>query len=76
MTKALRKAIVTRSRLKNIYNKKRSYENRDKNKKQRNFCVKPLRKQNRTTSIIMILKVSVTLKNSGKQLSLVSVIKD
>ena len=27
MTKALRKAIMTRSRFKNIYNKKRSYEN-------------------------------------------------
>ena len=26
MTKALRKAIMTRSRLKNIYNKKRSYD--------------------------------------------------
>ena len=33
MTKALRKAIMTRSRLKNIYNKKRSYENWDKYKK-------------------------------------------
>ena len=76
MTKALRKSIVTRSRLKNIYNKKRSYENRHKYKKQRNFCVKPFRKQSRTTSIILILKVSVTLKNSGKQLNLVSVIKD
>ena len=44
MTKALRKAIMTRSRLKNIYNKKRSYDNWDKYKKQRNFCVKLLRK--------------------------------
>ena len=44
MMKALRKAIMTRSRLKNIYNKKRSYENWDKYKKQRNFCVKLLRK--------------------------------
>ena len=33
MTKALRKAIMTRSRLKNIYNKKRSYDNWDKYKK-------------------------------------------
>ena len=44
MTKALRKAIMTRSRLKNIYNKKRSYDNWDKYKKQRNFCMKLLRK--------------------------------
>ena len=32
------------SRLKNIYNIKRSYENWEKYKKQRNFCVKLLRK--------------------------------
>ena len=32
------------SRLKNIYNKKRSHDNWDKYKKQRNFCVKHLRK--------------------------------
>ena len=32
MTKALRKAIMTRSRLKNMYNKKRSYDNWDKYK--------------------------------------------
>ena len=44
MTKALRKAIVKRSRLENIYNKKRSYENWDKYKKHINFCVKPLHK--------------------------------
>ena len=37
MTKALRKAIVKRSRLENIYNKKRSYENWDKYKKHINF---------------------------------------
>ena len=44
MMKALRKAIMMRSRLKKIYNKKRSYDNWDKYKKQRNFCVKLLRK--------------------------------
>ena len=37
MMKALRKAIMTRSRLKNIYNKKGSYENWGKYKKQINF---------------------------------------
>ena len=41
MTKDLRKASMTRSRLKNIY-KKGSYDNWDKYKKQRNFGVKPL----------------------------------
>ena len=44
MIKALRKNIMARSRLKNIYNKKRSYDNWDKYKKQRNFCVKRHRK--------------------------------
>ena len=44
MTKVLRKAIMTRSGLKNIYNKNRSYENWDKYQKQRNFCVNLLRK--------------------------------
>ena len=42
MTKALRKAIMTCSRLKNMYNKKRSYDNWDKCKKQINFCMKLL----------------------------------
>ena len=32
MTEALRKAIMRRSRLKNIYNKKRSYDNCDNRK--------------------------------------------
>ena len=44
MTKASRKAIMTRSRLKNIYNKIRSYDNWDEYKKQRIFCLKLLRK--------------------------------
>ena len=44
MTKALRKAIMRRSKLKNDYNKNRSYENWNSYKKQRNFCVKLLRK--------------------------------
>ena len=42
--KTLRKAIMMRSKLKNIYNKKRSYDNWDKYKKQINFCVKLHRK--------------------------------
>ena len=44
MIKQLRKAIMRRSRLKNIYNKTRSPENWDNYKKQRNFCVDLLRK--------------------------------
>ena len=44
MNKEWRKAIYERTRLKNIYYKKRSKENWNKYKKQRNLCVK-LRKK-------------------------------
>ena len=44
MNKALRKAIMRRSRLKNIYLKTRNNENWDKYKKQRNFSTNLLRK--------------------------------
>ena len=39
MKKSLRKAIMHRSKLKNIYNKTRANEDWDNYKKQRNFCV-------------------------------------
>ena len=61
MAKALRKAIMTRSRLKNIYNKKRSYDNWDKYKKQKKIAWNSFAKQGSTTSIILILKVLVIL---------------
>ena len=48
MTKQLRKAIMRRSRLKNICNKTRSPENWDNYKKQSNFCVDLLRKTKRS----------------------------
>ena len=43
MTKALRKAIYTRSNLRNRYNKSRSQEKWNAFKKQRNKCVRILR---------------------------------
>ena len=43
MKKSLRKAIMHRSKLKNIYNKTRANEDWDNYKKQRNFCVNLLR---------------------------------
>ena len=43
MTKSLRKAIMVRSKLKNIYNKCPTYENNRNFKKQRNHCVKLLK---------------------------------
>ena len=44
MTKALRKAIMVRSKLKNKYNKNRTGKNWKSYKKQRNLCVSLLRK--------------------------------
>ena len=44
MNKALRKAIITRSRLKNKFDKNSSAKNWDSYKKQRNFFLKLLRK--------------------------------
>ena len=53
MTKALRRDKMTSSRLKNLYNKKRSYDNWDNHIKQRNFCMKllPKTKQDYFSSI-------------------------
>ena len=47
MSKELRKNIMLRSKLKNSFNKDRSYENWCKYKRQRNFCVNLLRKTKR-----------------------------
>ena len=44
MPKTLRKAIIHRSKLKNVYNKKRTDVNWASYKKQRNFCVTLLRR--------------------------------
>ena len=44
MTKTLRKAIMIRSRLKNLFRKNKTIENWEKYKKQRNYCVNLLRK--------------------------------
>ena len=43
MTKALRKAIMHRSKLKNIFHKTRAKEDWNNYKKQNNFCVNLLR---------------------------------
>ena len=47
MNKNLRKAIMTRSRLKNLYNKTPNVENEMNYKKQRNYCVNLLKKSKR-----------------------------
>ena len=55
MSKALRKAIMHRSKFKNIYNKYRTEENWANYKKRRNFCVHLLRKTK--TEYLQKLKV-------------------
>ena len=47
MTKALRKAVMLRTQLRNRYNKERTPGNRNVFKKQRNMCVKTLRQAKR-----------------------------
>ena len=48
MTKELRKAIMTQSRLKSIVNRIRANENWTAYKRQRNLCVKILRQRKKT----------------------------
>ena len=63
MKKALRKVVMARSRIKNIHNKKRSYDDSDKYKKQTNFCMKLFRKTKQNYfSNINIKSVSDTKK--------------
>ena len=52
MNQALTKAITTRSRLKNKFNKNTSAKNWNSYKKQRNFCLKLLRQTGENTLII------------------------
>ena len=61
MTKQLRKAIMRRSRLKNIYNKTKSPENWDNYKKQSNLSVGKL------NDLILdkLISTIVIIKNSG-----------
>ena len=76
MTKALRKAIMTCCRLKNICNKKRSYYDWDKYKKQRNFCVKPLCKTKQDYFNNIDIKSVNNTKKFWKRLNLILVTKD
>ena len=74
--KALRKAAITRSRLKNIHNKKQSYDNSDKNKKQISFCIELLCKTKQDNFNNINKKMSTILKNSVRRLNLILVTKD
>ena len=58
MNKALRKAIMTRSRLKNKFNKNSSAKNWNSYKKQRNFCLKIFCQTKEKLNDINVNKVS------------------
>ena len=57
MTKQLRKAIMHRSRLKNVFNKSGTAKTWDSYKKQRNFCVNLLRKTKKSILKISMLRI-------------------
>ena len=48
MSKALRKSIMKRSKLRNTFNKKRSCENWQNYKRQRNICLNILKSTKKT----------------------------
>ena len=69
MNKALKKAIMTRSRLKNKFNKNSSAKNWNSHKKQRNFCLKLLcQTKEKYFNNINVKKVSDN-KTFGNQLN-------
>ena len=76
MTKTLRKAIMHRSKFKNVYNKKRTNYNWANYKKQMNFCVNLLRKSETDYSQNLNIRHLSDNRNSGKQSSRTLLIKD
>ena len=74
MIKRLGKQIVLRSKMKDIYNKKRTQENLNSWKKQRNFSVNPLRKTKNDCFSNLSLTICLITENSGKRLNLALVI--
>ena len=75
MTKTLRKAIMHRSRLKNIYVRKRNDKNWENYKKQSNFCVDILRKTKPEYFKNLNFKDLSDNRKFGKQLNHTLVIK-
>ena len=62
----LRKAIMTRARLRNQANRSGLDEDYKKYKRQRNLVISMNRKQNATFSILWTLTELITIKNFGK----------
>ena len=71
MTKALRKAIMTRSKLKNVYLENQNTTNWNNFKYQRNFCTNLLRKAKFDYFHNLTVKdLKTIIKNSGKKSNL------
>ena len=66
ITKALRKTIMKRSYLENLYFKKRTPESMKKYKKQKNFCSKLYEKSEEVFLKVLIHQRQLTTKTSGK----------
>ena len=73
MTNELRKAIMIRSRLKNILNLHPSEENKEKFRKQRNCC-NSLKRNKIFITILVIMQLAI-VKHFGPQLGLYLLIK-
>ena len=66
ITKALRKTIMKRSYLENLYFKKRTPESMKKYKKQKNFCSKLYEKSEEVFLKVLIHQRQLAIKTSGK----------
>ena len=75
MSIALRKEIMKRSKIKKKYNKKRNYENWSLYKKQRNYCLLPLRKTKKAYFEKMNIKEIGDDKTFWETSSHISIIK-
>ena len=69
MNKTLLKAIMLRTRLRNVFLNNRTRVNRKKYSNQRNLCVSLLRKSKREYYSSLNEKKYATIRNSGKSLS-------
>ena len=70
MAKALRKAVMDRSKLKNIFHETRAKEDWNNYKKQRNLSVNLLRNTKKDWFQKVNIKIWQIIKISGKQSSL------
>ena len=67
MSKALRKAIMMHSRMKNLHLKNKHNLNWSNYKKQKNFCENLLRKTKKSTFQSSVQSKLVPVKNIGRQ---------